>query len=695
MSKPLDAHSPRDLSRLLQSVSARLSLRDAIRGLSGAAVVASVLFAVVRAAGGGAMLRTLVPLLVGLSVWTATVLATRRSRSPREAARHVERANPGLRNIVITAEEMLRRGDAASPHMRARVVAAAASHAADISSSDVVPITTTTTTLVLACVVSAVVVLVSPTVLTVWRPHTSDQILESNAKRPSDLIVDVTPPAYTARQLAHLSNPLTIDAIAGSHAAIVLTNVSDADEPRLRVNGSDVPLRRVGQTRTAEIALNESGYLAVDHLGPHGQRLVPVSVTPDRAPTVRITAPAKDLRVADTSRSIPIEADASDDLGLASMEIRYTRISGTGEQFQFHEGTLTAQIDRRSQVSWRASAQLALGSMKLEPGDALVYRATARDGRPGDTGLGTSDTYFVEIAGPGEVALAGFDMPPDRERYALSQQMIVLKIERLRAREASMTHQALQDETANIAAEQRAVRANFVFLLGGSVEDEEQEAEGSTEILEGRFENQARRDVVEAIRLMSLAERGLAAASTSTALPPARAAAQALQRAFGHSRYLLRTLPTRGRIDPSRRLTGDRAGADDWRRAIVRVNPDPSTRLARQALDDLLSVAASLAPPGSTVAATSPDDVDDRLGRLAEQLLRIDPTAADIQSAARDVTSARDAVVAGRVADAQALLQRAAPAVVSRAQRGLANTKAPSLRLDVLAGALAVEGARR
>jgi hypothetical protein len=258
-----------------------------------------------------------------------------------------------------------------------------------------------------------------------------------------------------------------------------------------------------------------------------------------------------------------------------------------------------------------------------------------------------------------------------------------------------MPRQAVQEETANIAAEQRAVRANFVFLLGGSVEDEEQEAEGSTEILEGRFENQARREVVEAIRLMSLAERGLAAASTSTALPPARAAAQALQRAFGHSRYLLRTLPTRGRIDPSRRLTGDRASAEDWRRAIVTLSPDPSTRAAREALDALLSVAAQLAPAASGTASPARDDVGDRLGHLAEQLLRIDPTAGDVQAASRDVTSARDAFIAGRLADARTSLQRAAPAILSRAQRGQANTKAPSLQLDRLAGALTLEGARR
>ena len=103
------------------------------------------------------------------------------------------------------------------------------------------------------------------------------------------------------------------------------------------------------------------------------------------------------------------------------------------------------------------------------------------------------------------------------------------------------------------------MRANFVFLMGGQVEDEEAEAEHSHEIQEGRLENTARREIVDAIQHMGKVEIGLAAINTTAALPPARAAVEALQRAFGRNRYILRTLPVRSRVDPSRRLTGETA----------------------------------------------------------------------------------------------------------------------------------------
>ena len=104
----------------------------------------------------------------------------------------------------------------------------------------------------------------------------------------------------------------------------------------------------------------------------------------------------------EAKRSRPIKITASDDLALASLELRYTKVSGSGEQFEFVEGALPVRVTRESGRQWRADAQMALATLNLAAGDSLVYRAVARDGRPGDAGMGASDTYFIEIAGPGE-----------------------------------------------------------------------------------------------------------------------------------------------------------------------------------------------------------------------------------------------------------------------------------------------------
>jgi hypothetical protein len=321
---------------------------------------------------------------------------------------------------------------------------------------------------------------------------------------------------------------------------------------------------------------------------------------------------------------------AADDYGLQSLDLRYTKVSGSGEQFEFNEGSIPLTIARESIRSWKARGDIGLAALALAPGDALIYRFVGRDQRPGDAGLATSDTFFIEVAGPGQVALPGFELPPDRERYALSQQMIVLKLHRLKARASSIDRTALEEEMATIAAEQRTVRANFLFLTGGHVEDEEQEAEHSHEIQEGRLENTARREIVAAIQLMSRAEQGMARVSVDAALPPAQAAVEALQRAFGRNRYFLRTLPVRSRVDPSRRMTGDLSAAIDWRRELVL---DPGKHDARTLLARLLELSGDIQS-----GTASPI----RLTALAEQAIAIDPSAGVWQTVSRELLAMRD-----------------------------------------------------
>jgi hypothetical protein len=342
----------------------------------------------------------------------------------------------------------------------------------------------------------------------------------------------------------------------------------------------------------------------------------------------------------DGSRKIPLTVSAVDDLGLRALEVRYTKVSGSGEHFEFVEGTLPTTVRRTSSTDWQADASLALRPLRLGPGDSLVYRAVARDQRPGETGAATSDTYFIEIAGPGQVALEGVDMPPELDRYAMSQQMIVVKIERLQRAQTAMTRAELAEAAASLAAEQRTVRGNFIFLLGGHVEDEEEEAARSHEIQEGRLENSARREINSAISHMTRVEQRLTAIELGRALPPARAAVEALQRAFGRSRYLLRSLAVRGRLDPSRRLAGELAGAGDWRRSAD-VSPPGPARGARVVFAMLLASLDALR------AGHDPDPR--RLLEIGELALKIDPTAEVWQDIAGEITRARDAASLERV----------------------------------------------
>lgn len=636
--------------------------------------------------------------VAGFSAAALALWRGRGKRTARGAARLLERARPDCRNVVITAEELLRHPKRASPWIRARVLADAVRLVDAIPPAAAVPLARPMALFLAAAAGGLLITGLSHRASDAIRGVVSRAARAGtpSASAPLKIVATVIPPVYTGLSLREETNPDRLDALQGSRIRLAITGRPDPWQ--VRFGAKPLAVTHGDRETIAELIVSESGYFAIEPRdGPAespDRRLLPVAVTPDRAPVIRIDAPGRDLVLADVRAPVPFGATASDDFGLQSFELRYTKVSGTGEQFEFEEGSLPLGVSRASDIMWKGSAQIAVAALKLEPGDALVYRAVARDRRPGDEGLASSDTFFIEIAGPGQVAIEGFEMPPDQERYALSQQMIVLKIQRLRARERTLRRAALEEATAAIAAEQRAVRANFVFLMGGHVEDEEDEAARSPEIAEGRLQNASRKEINAAISYMSRAEQGLTAVDAGAALPPARAAAEALQRAFGRHRYILRSVPVRSRVDPARRLTGELSDAAGWRRELQPATLDRETREARALLPKMLELAATMRRGGPIDRGA--------FTALAEQALAIHPGAAPWPDVARRLGLVGESVAAGRpgtpwtswTSETSEISEAIAP-VIARAQRGArlpaqAGTRAPG----ALLGAWAEEARR-
>jgi hypothetical protein len=634
--RPPDQPEAAALARALSPASRRLLILEALTAAAVALPVGSGVHILLRWAG----LRPSASLSLGVLctiVVLAAWLARRRGRwSSAAAARAIEGAYPASRNVVITAEELTRHPHRARPWIRARVFESAASIVREASPGAVAPMRNQVLRLLASIAVSVALGGVSQRSISQSEVSVSPSAADRLRAAPGSIVATVTPPAYTGDAARTVTNPDRIEALQASSLRLAVVG-EGAWRIRFGTDPLSPKIDRGGAV--VELTLTRSGYIAIepenDRSG-EARRLVPVTVTADRAPTIRVEVPGKDLLLPDASPLIRLATSATDDFGLQSLELRYTKASGSGEQFEFQEGSIPLVIARNDARNWKASAELVLKRLGLAAGDTLIYRVLGRDGRPGDTGLATSDTFYIEVAGPGQVALEGFEMPPDRERFALSQQMIVLKLERLRARERSLDRAALEHEIANIAAEQRAVRSNFIFLMGGHVEDEEEEAAHSNEIQEGRLENTARKEIVSAIQHMTRAEQGMATVSTSAALPPARAAVEALQRAFGRNRYFLRTLPVRSRVDPSRRLTGELSEASAWKRELLPPAPDTRTETARELLARLIDLSQSLQRAQGNAAGRS------TLTAMAEQALAVDPSSEEWRAISQALLRLRD-----------------------------------------------------
>jgi hypothetical protein len=473
------------------------------------------------------------------------------------------------------------------------------------------------------------------------------------------LTATIQPPSYTGLAATTSTDPSQIDAVQGS--TLTLTLESAAANVMVEQNGTATSLARGSDGRlNGRLSLTRTGYVVVT--ADDISRTIPVVVSPDTLPNVHITVPGRDLVYSGGNARITFDARATDDYGLRSLVLQYTKVSGSGEQFEFKEGEIPLRLTRASPREWRGGAARSLDELDLRDGDMLVYRAVAADERPGD-GSASSDAFFIEISKLGVAAGDAFTLPEEETRYALSQQMLIIKTERLHQRRAAMPAEELAEAALNLAVEQRMIRAEFVFMLGGEVQDEEVEAEQSTELQEGRLRNRGQQDLRAATIAMSQAEKLLTGTNTAEALVAERAAVTALQRAFARDRYILRALASRANIDPARRLTGDLKDASSWARTRV---PAPEDRRAAQLQDVMAGLGAFLRDGASLGPA--------RAAVLARQALAVDPESAALRRAATELQRLASAWATTSADARRKTVDAAAADVAAEAARVLADS---------------------
>ena len=84
--------------------------------------------------------------------------------------------------------------------------------------------------------------------------------------------------------------------------------------------------------------------------------LIAVVVSSDALPEVRLTAPARDLVYAGGNPRITFDVHATDDFGLRSLALRYTKVTGSGENFEFKEGEIPLTVKTANARDWTGSA---------------------------------------------------------------------------------------------------------------------------------------------------------------------------------------------------------------------------------------------------------------------------------------------------------------------------------------------------
>ena len=610
--------------RLVERTSRRIA-----HGTRGRAIADAVLLG--AAASGLAFVAaiTIVPsappavvaLLAGGVVFGAATIAVLRRWSAARAVAAFEREQTRLDNLLVTAHEALQ-GRAVHPIVAEELYAQAAARLEGVDWARWYRDVWTRVALALF-VAAAAVVVIGRGVPVANRGADGDRPTPrpTTAAAAAALRVIVVPPSYSRRPPLTLDDPSSVEVLEGSRVRFEIAANGRAElvEPG-RVAQA---FARDGSRAWLESVVRESRVFLVRVAGAP-DRLLQLRVLPDRPPTIVIDRPGRDLLFAAPTGEVPIAIRARDDLRIAALSLRYTRIAGSGETFTFEEGEIPLRTTTRSDgAEAAATGTLTLDRLQLVEGDSIVYRAIARDDKPGSDPV-ASDSFLIEIGKPGEAAASGVDLPQDRDRQALSQQMVIMKTERLQAARSTWSADALLEQSRLLAVEQRMVRAEFLFMTGGEVADEVEEAEHSDELAQGRQANRGQSELLAAIREMSRAEARLNGGDTVQALVFERAALVALQRAFDRRRYFLRTLPERTRVDPGRRLSGDLASARPSALAPAILQDDRDTEVLRMLIRELADAIR-------TRRAVDP--------ALAARLLAAAPDATGMQRRVLEMTS--------------------------------------------------------
>ena len=356
-----------------------------------------VALAMLRGAAAGLLAATLVIVTGWLARWPlvtslvasavvvglAAVIAWWRAReaAPRLAAR-VERAAPECRNVVITAAEILARPDRIREYVGARVCRDAAERVDRLQLPALFPLAQP----LLMFGSGAALAVLALVVVTRSAGAAAGTAVNANAAAIRSVEILITPPAYRAEAARTFRDPSHLSAIQGSEIQVTVS--ADASAVSLDTLAGPAPIAHTTTgTFRGTIIADGDGFLAVQAHAPDGRagarHLIPLTITRDAGPAVRITAPGRDLVLPDGNRTIEVTIDAEDDLALDSLRLIFTKASGSGENFDFVKGEVAVTLTKRSTRQWTATAKWPLAALELEPGGFVVYRGVATDRRPG------------------------------------------------------------------------------------------------------------------------------------------------------------------------------------------------------------------------------------------------------------------------------------------------------------------------
>src|SRR5579883_1004828 len=541
-------------------------VRRARAGLAGVALVSAAFWGVAAAMLARTVAGVSVGVIAGAVAAGLVVWRARAVRSPAEVALWIEARVPALRYALVTAID--RRSGGTGEDAGAGDVLRRAVTDAQVDLIGLLRRAGSRHLLPAAGGCLAAILLVRQVTPPASGRHVARgaHTLADVRSRLSPITVVIRPPAYARLPARALRDPADVAGLAGPAAA-----VGGSPNP----SGGTSRTSRVTTTLAVRPGADASGTGWQVVVGmPEGpallrirdasraaaERLLILAPQRDAPPAVELIRPSADTVLAAATGEIPLEAHASDDIGLADGAFEVIVTAGSEESGGVHGRVLTLGQVQLSADAHRREATLVgtlrLGALALGPGTVLSVRAIAHDGNAIEgPGVGTSDTRTIRIATKEEadsIAVPGA-APTVSDRSLESERAIVLAttaLLRRLARAPALPKDSLVERTRRLAGRQDGVRSALTGLLSGGDEGQIPVADALTAPERALLDS--------ALRAMTDAASELGAIAPRRALPLEQRAATMLDSARGLApRVYMRSRPPRIVVDVGRvRLTG-------------------------------------------------------------------------------------------------------------------------------------------
>lgn len=468
-----------------------------LAGLGSALLWAGAAATIVAAVARGAGMRLTewpVAFLLGLVAIVAFVAAVRRQGplgSPVQVALWVEQQQPSLRYALIASVDAEQRGLTPAAELCQAADSAEIRQWVRRSRSRAIR------SAGLALLVGIGLLLLATRLAPAGAPRAADSVRAD--PRPSrnrlvPLTARLAPPAYSGLPASALSEPERIAALVGT--SVLLVGEGDADGVTLAGRDTVAASDTAAGWQVAFAMPLEPAVITLRDRSYH--RLITLAPRIDSVPEVVLHRPAHDTtyRVA-PSEPLVLEADATDDLGLAYGYWELLITTGSGEQFETVT-RLAGRVAFERRREGRLRYALRLDTLRLTPGSVVNLRAVVFDANTlTGPGRGVSETRTIRLAVVIDSTGVAAEPAIPIDSMWMSQRLLNLRTDTLLLERRRIARTEFGSRSANLSNAQETIRGRVIAVValleddgvGGSAptEDSRLLREAADAMLEARY----------------------------------------------------------------------------------------------------------------------------------------------------------------------------------------------------------------